>query len=65
MDTSDITADDIAEMTFAAMTQKELFLLPHKLAQIANDIKKQQPEKHYEEMIKISVSNKRKKEAAT
>lgn len=64
LESGELSADDIASMTYKAMEEKQLFLLPHQKSAEAYRIKLQDPEKHYAGMLKIANSNKRKKEEA-
>lgn len=64
LESGELTAEDIAAMTFDAMDEKQLYLLPHQKSAEAYHLKLQDPEKHYAAMLKIANSNKRKKESA-
>lgn len=56
LETSDISAADIADQIYAAVQSQEFMLLPHKRARTAYAIKQADPDAAHKELLKISHS---------
>lgn len=63
LETSNISADDIAEMIHQAVAEQQFMLLPHEKAAEAFQAKLHAPDAYFQEMLKIAQSNKRKIES--